>query len=108
MPNGVYLKSLNKGKHPAILKVIIREAVQHGHCTMPTHKLADVAMCSRSTVYNAIKFATEAGLITVKDSTITLDPAWLKYLRDFAASGREEWQVFCEVGFYGASRRAWQ
>ena len=95
MPGGVYSVPLNKGKRPAVLKAIIREAVQHGHCIMPAHKLADVAMCNKSTVHRVIKFAVEAGLITVKDGTITLDPAWLKYMQDYAAANREEWSFFC-------------
>ena len=77
MPVGVS-EPLNKGRRPAVLKAIIREAVQHGCCTMSTLDLADVAMCNSSTVRSVIKFAIEAGLIIVKDGTIMLDPAWLK------------------------------
>ena len=73
MPVGVS-EPLNKGRRPAVLKAIIREAVQHGCCTMSTLDLADVAMCNSSTVRSVIKFAIEAGLIIVKDGTIMLDP----------------------------------
>jgi hypothetical protein len=56
--------------------------------------LADVAMCNSSTVRSVIKFAIEAGLIIVKDGTIMLDPAWLKYLRGYAAANQEDWSLF--------------
>ena len=92
MPVGVS-EPLNKGRRPAVLKAIIREAVQHGCCTMSTLDLADVAMCNSSTVRSVIKFAIEAGLIIVKDGTIMLDPAWLKYLRGYAAANQEDWSL---------------
>ena len=93
MPVGVS-EPLNKGRRPAVLKAIIREAVQHGCCTMSTLDLADLAMCNSSTVRSVIKFAIEAGLIIVKDGTIMLDPAWLKYLRGYAAANQEDWSLF--------------
>ncbi len=92
MPVGVS-EPLNKGRRSAVLKAIIREAVQHGCCTMSTLDLADVAMCNSSTVRSVIEFAIEAGLIIVKDGTIMLDPAWLKYLRGYAAANREDWSL---------------
>ncbi len=49
---------------------------------------------SSSTVRSVIKFAIEAGLIIVKDGTIMLDPAWLKYLRGYAAANQEDWSLF--------------
>ena len=61
------------------------------HVDAGSGRRGDVQQLNRSHV---IKFAIEAGLIIVKDGTIMLDPAWLKYLRGYAAANQEDWSLF--------------
>src|SRR5258707_14885811 len=88
MPVGVS-EPLNKGRRPAVLKAIIREAVQHGCCTMSTLDLADVPMCNSSTVRSVIKFAIEAGPIIATDGPLTRGPPRLNYPRGYAPPNHE-------------------
>jgi hypothetical protein len=95
MPNRTFSKELNAGKRPLVFRAIIRESIKYDRCIMSRPKLADVAMCTRSTVDAAIKVAVAANLMTVEDGVIRLDPAWLRHLKAYAADHRQQYREFC-------------
>src|SRR3954453_22371177 len=88
MPNGVYVRKLDRGNRAFVLKTIIKEAVRYGRCVLPRKKLADLAMSDPSTIDATIKLAVDAKLMTVNGDEIHLDAGWLNYLRAFMAAHR--------------------
>jgi hypothetical protein len=69
----------------AVLKIISREVVRHGDCTLTMEAIAELASIERSVARRMLHIAKAEGLIKVErgrtgPNTITVSPEWKAWL----------------------------
>jgi hypothetical protein len=76
-------------RHADVLGAIGERCWDHGYCALSIDTLADDALVSRMTMYNALRAAHKLGLIEMQENVIRIvSPKWQALLREEVLENR--------------------